>query len=418
MESRPASCAVASELRDTVEQRVLPLWLRTVDPVHGGYVVPDPAGGPPVGAKQLVAQARLIWGFSHAYRAGYGATPTVYLDAARSGYHYLRTYQFDSRHGGYYWATDASGRPLDQRKILYGQAFVIHALVEYHRASGDPDALADARRLWQAIEARARDRVHGGWGEHFEVDWRPILDHRYLHVETTGYKSANTHLHVMEALAELADVAPDPELRAALAETLDINTRRFFPAPDATVAAFALDWRSANDSWRPGPMLQWMRELARGPLVSYGHNVEFAWLARRAEQVLARPVDGDALDRFLDHALDRGVDQEQSGVYEFGYGDRPAHALDKVWWQQAELLTALSMALEDGPSKRYDVARAQLLAWTTRHQADPATGIWRERIRPDGTVAPRPLAHAWKLNYHDLRAVTAYLASCGAATLR
>ena len=417
-EGRPSSCTVAPALRETVEQRVLPFWLRTVDPVHGGYIVPEPAGGPPIGTKQLVAQARLLWGFSHASRAGFGPDPAMYLDAARSGYRYLRAHQFDAVNGGYYWTTSASGQPLDRRKILYGQAFVIYALVEYYRASGDPAALADARQLFRVMATRARDRVHGGWIEHFEADWRPILDHCYLHVETAGYKSANTHLHVMEALAELADVAPDPGLRAALAETLDLNTQRFFPSPAATVAAFTPDWRSPSRSWRPRPMREWLRTLARGPLVSYGHNVEFAWMARRAEQVLGRPSDRAALDRFLVHTLERGVDLEQGGVYEFGYGDRPAHGLDKVWWQQAELLSALSVALEDRPSARYDVVRGQLLAWTTSHQSDSATGVWRERVRPDGRVAPGPLAHAWKLNYHDLRAVTTYLVGCGAVTLR
>ena len=389
-DGRPASCAVAPELRDTVEERLLPFWLRTVAPAHGGYIVSEPAAGPPIGTRQLVAQARLLWGFSHAARAGFGPYPAMYLDAARSGYRYLRDYQFDPEHGGYYWTTGASGQPLDRRKILYGQAFVIYA----------------------------HDRAHGGWVEHFEADWRPILDHRYLHVETTGYKSANTHLHVMEALAELTDVAPDSGLRVTLAETLDLNARRFFPSPAATVTEFTPDWRAPSGSWRPGPVGEWLRTLARGPLVSYGHNVEFAWLARRAEQVLGRPSDRAALDRFLLHALERGVDREQGGIYEFGYGDRPAHALDKVWWQQAELLSALSMALDEQPSPRYDVARGQLLAWTTHHQADPATGIWRERVRPDGSVAPGPLAHAWKLNYHDLRALTAYLVSCGEVILR
>ena len=411
---RLAFCAVAPLLRAEVEQRWLPLWLRTVDPVFGGYVVSDPRGGPPTGARQLVAQARLVWGFAHAARAGYAPGAGPYLEAAASGYHYLTSHHLDARDGGYYWSTDRAGHPVDTRKILYGQAFVIYALVEYARASGDPAPLADARALFAVLDARARDRVHGGWLEHFEADWRPILDRRYLHVETAGLKSANTHLHVMEALAELAADTADPSIRAALADTLDVTSTRFFPAPDATVTLLTPEWRAPYDSWAPTTLARWVRARVRGPLVSYGHNAEFAWLARRADEVLRRQVNRERFDRFLAHTLTRGVDTQRGGVYEFGYGNAPAHALDRVWWPQAEWLAALSMALRDGPSPRYDAARARLLAWTTAYQADPATGLWRERVHMDGSAAPGPLVHDWKLNYHDLRAVTAYLQSCGA----
>lgn len=401
-------------LRAEVEQRWLPLWLRTVDPVFGGYVVSDPRGGPPTGTRQLVAQARLVWGFAHAARAGYAPSAGPYLEAAALGYHYLASHHLDARDGGYYWSTDRAGHPVDTRKILYGQAFVIYALVEYARASGDPAPLADARALFAVLDARARDRVHGGWLEHFEADWRPILDRRYLHVETAGLKSANTHLHVMEALAELAADTADPSIRAALADTLDVTSTRFFPAPDATVTLLTPEWRAPYDSWAPTTLARWVRARVRGPLVSYGHNAEFAWLARRADEVLGRQVNRERFDRFLAHTLTRGVDTQRGGVYEFGYGNAPAHALDRVWWPQAEWLAALSMALRDGPSPRYDAARARLLAWTTAYQADPATGLWRERVHMDGSAAPGPLVHDWKLNYHDLRAVTAYLQSCGA----
>ena len=411
---RLASCAAAPLLRAEVEQRWLPFWLRTVDPVVGGYVVSAPAGGPPDGARQLVAQARLVWGFAHAARAGFAPGAAVYLDAAGAGYRYLKAHHLDPRSGGYYWSTTSAGHALDTRKILYGQAFVIYAFVEYARASGDAAALADARALFAVLDAHARDRVHGGWLEHFEADWRPILEHRYLHVEVAGYKSANTHLHMMEALAELAADSRDRSVRAALADTLYITSTRFFPAPDATVTMLTPEWGSQHDSWAPATLARWVRARARGPLVSYGHNVEFAWLARRADDVLGRPVNRERFDRFLAHTLTRGVDPQQGGVYEFGYGDAPAHALDRVWWPQAEWLAGLTMALRDGPSPRYDAARTRLLDWTAAHQADPATGLWRERIHADGQAEPGPLAHDWKVNYHDLRAVTAYLQSCGA----
>jgi cellobiose epimerase len=410
------ACSPATELASELEQRVLPFWSDTVDAAHGGYAVPAPARRPgeaPV--KQVVTQARLVWGFSRAHRAGFGRGSGRYLRAAESGYRFLVDRFRDPVHGGYYWTTDPAGRPVDRRKILYGQAFVLYGLTEYYRASGDPGALDEARRLFAVLDARARDRSRGGWLEHFEADWRPILTPRqYLHVEVAGLKSANAHLHMMEALSELVLIAPTPSTRAALAELLDLNTRVFFPSPGSVVVHTTPDWREPDDdAWRPRGLFRRLQRLWYGPLVSYGHNVEFAWLARRAERALERPADWRSLDDFLGHALAHGFDHERGGVFEGGYGNRQAHLTNKIWWPQAEMLTALTVAIAQRPQAAHVSARARLLDWLTRHQADPATRVWRETVRDDGAVVSGTLAHHWKANYHDLRAILEYLASCG-----
>ena len=132
--------------------------------------------------------------------------------------------------GGYYWTTDRAGKPLDDRKLVYGEAFVIYAFVEYYRASHDAEALRQARELYQVLQAHAHDTNHQGWVEHFQRDWTPILDpHAQAVVELAGRKSANTHLHLMEALTELYDATRDPDVRASLIEAVRINCTWFYP---------------------------------------------------------------------------------------------------------------------------------------------------------------------------------------------
>lgn len=66
----------------------------------------------------------------------------------------------DVEEGGCFWRVDHRGRPVDATKRLYGQAFAIYALCEYHRASREPEPLAHALALFRTVNQRMRDRVH------------------------------------------------------------------------------------------------------------------------------------------------------------------------------------------------------------------------------------------------------------------
>lgn len=103
----------------------------------------------------------MVWTFSRVHRAGYSDAQRNYLRAADGGVEFLRRHFRDPVHGGYYGAVDAAGAPRNERKMMYGQAFVIYALVEHHRASSNSSSLAEARNLFAAIDRYARDRRHG-----------------------------------------------------------------------------------------------------------------------------------------------------------------------------------------------------------------------------------------------------------------
>lgn len=164
-----------------------------------------------------------------------------------------------------FWKTALAGKVTYDRKILYGQAFAIYALTEYHCACCEPEPLRTAIELYRLIQQHAHDDAHGGRLEHFERDWQPILDPSvHVEVEIAGCKSANTHLHSMEAFAELAEVAQDVDVVRSLAESVRINQQYFDPPdPNAATELRALDCQPVGAD-------------ARAEL-SYGHNVEFAW---------------------------------------------------------------------------------------------------------------------------------------------
>lgn len=390
----------ARELKTQLVQKIMPYWYDTaVDRKYGGYLLADDAArkAPAATEKQLVTQARMVWGFSHAHLNGLTDGRRDYLQAARQGYQFLQAHFLDPKYGGYYWTTDLEGKPLDQRKILYGESFVIYAYVEFYRASGDRTALAQALELYRVIEKRARDEKFGGWLEHFERDWTPILQPGTpVLVEVAGRKSANTHLHLMEALTELYAATHDPGVRKSLEEALRINRTYFYPE-DVSKSAFHrhLDWQPTTEPSSAG--------------LSYGHNVEFAWLMLRAQKVLNQPSSWSHFDAEMTHALQYGYDHARGGLYSRGFDSQPAADTDKIWWVQAEMLAALTDGLAHERNADYSKALDQLLAFVLKFQANPADGIWLDTVTAEGKPKATAKAHNWKANYHDVRAMVKFI---------
>ena len=395
----------AAAFRAQLAENIMPYWYDTaIDAENGGFVLSDDAAKKPSPAaeKQIVSQARMVWGFSHAHLHGLSDGKRDYLKAAENGYHFLLNHFFDKEHGGYFWTTDLSGKPSNQRKIVYGESFVIYGFVEYYRASKDKAALQHALDLYQVLQKRSHDSTNGGWIEHFERDWAPILTRSpSAIVEVSGYKSANTHLHLMEALTELYEASHDPGVRASLEEAIRLNAMYFYPR-DAGKSAFhrQLDWKPVTEKSSAG--------------LSYGHNVEFAWLLIRAEKVLGRTPSWDHFESHLEHALKYGYDHARGGLYSRGFDDEPATDTDKIWWVEAEMLAALTDGLKHHENAEYSEALDKLLQFIAKYQANPSDGIWLDTVAADGSPKNTAKAHNWKANYHDVRAIFKFVDAFGA----
>jgi mannobiose 2-epimerase len=290
---------------------------------------------------------------------------------------------------------------LNQRKIVYGESFLIYGLVEYYRASRDKEALKRAMDLYGVLQRRAHDPKHGGWIEHFERDWTPMLKPGpEAIVEVGGMKSANTHLHLMEALTELYDATHDPEVRKSLEEAVKINATYFYP-PKAGQSCFHrhLDWSPATEPSSAG--------------LSYGHNVEFAWLFIHAEKVLGQRPSWDHFNAHVEHALNYGYDHKHGGLYSRGMDDQPATDTDKIWWVQSEMLAALTDGLQHKQDRAYSEALDNLVNFIFKYQANPADAIWLDTVAADGTPKNTAKAHSWKANYHDVRAMVKFVEAFG-----
>jgi mannobiose 2-epimerase len=389
----------AADFKSQLASKILPYWYDTaLDQTNGGYLLADDLKGRTVAKeKQLVSQARLVWGYSHACLHGFKSDRRDYLKAAAHGYRFLLDHFWDREHGGCFWMTDVTGKVIDDRKIVYGEGFVIYALAEYSRASGDKEPLRLAMEVYQTLQEHAYDAKNGGWVEHFQRDWTPLPRHApNAQVEVAGLKSANTHLHLMEALTELYDATHDPAVRKSLEEALHVTATYFYP-PDPSQAAFHRepDWKPVTDPASAG--------------LSYGHNVEFAWLMVHAQKTLGRKPSWRHFYAYIDHALKYGYDHERGGLYSRGSDNQPATDTDKVWWVQAEMMAALSDAIQHKKNPAYAEALEKLIRFVNAHQTDPADGIWLDTVTADGKPKFTGKAHSWKGNYHDVRGIVKFV---------
>jgi cellobiose epimerase len=378
------------EMRSELTTRVLPFWsTAAVDPVHGGftgYMGADGVAqtGAPRGG---ILNARILWAFSAAHRV---------LDDPQAGQLAMyaaedfRRRFLDPVHGGVYWMIEPSGRPLDDRKHIYAQAFGIYALAEHHRATGDRESLRLARELFGRVEERAYDPATGGYHEAFTRDWTPLADVRLGDGDLDAPRSTNTHLHLLEAYTTLCQVWRESLVEGRLRSLIDLFDRVIVDRSTGhTRPFFDRDWRPVSG------------------VVSFGHDMETAWLVRAAADVLgvgeSRATANRVARLLADTVLGDGLDP-LGGVY---YQAHPGGHVDreKEWWTQAEAVVGFLDAYQATARPDFLAAARDTWVFIRSFLLDRDHGEWYRRTDRDGVPQPQhEKVGPWKGPYHNTRA--------------
>lgn len=398
----------AATLRQHLETGIIPFWRdRALDREHGGYLTNFDEHGHHRGTpeKYLNTQCRLLWWFSTLARH---QTPGGDWAAwARHGAVFILRRFWDAAHGGFFWKCWQDGSRLDDGKIVYGQSFAIYALSEYTLGTGDACGLEYASRTFDLLQKFCADTRHGGYYEYLNCDWTP---------EAPGFaggdrKTLDTHMHLMEAFTVLYEASQAEVHRRKLLELVDLICARMIdPTTGCGLNQFDLAWNSVpalalKRTWNA----ERFGERPAEPIetTSYGHNVELAWLMRRALEVAKadlapyRPV----LRRLLDHAITHGVDRQYGGVYRDGLrATGEPIVLEKEFWQHAECLVGFLDGWELFGDPRYREAFANVWSFVQQHFIVPA-GEWRILLTREGQPIDSNTGNPWKVSYHTGRAV-------------
>jgi cellobiose epimerase len=395
----------AREIDTTLDRDVLGVWFpRSLDDEHGGFRSNFSRDWKPFGKERKfsVIQGRMTWVCAQVVLRR-PELKQLYLPNVARGVDYLTRTLWDNEKGGFYWGLSERGEispDYTDAKQLYGMSFAIYGLAAAYQASKDARALEYAQKGFRWMEEHAHDAKNGGYFEYISRDGRAFV----AHPETgtvqlmpgsgfpVGYKSMNTHIHLLESFSQLYEVWKDDLLRQRIEELLAIIRDKVCVEPGAMNLYFTNAWQAFPDH------------------DSYGHDVETAYLMLEAEDVLGNGHDRrtERMAKMLvDHALHHGWDATLGGLYQDGTTTGEAERKTKEWWVEFEGLNAL-LLMHERYGKQTDVYfKAFQLQWNfiRNYQIDSEFRGVYELVGADGKPVSDVKGSNWKSAYHDGRAL-------------
>lgn len=372
--------------RKQLTQVIIPFWKSMRDNEYGGYYgyksyeleVDKKA------VKGCILHSRILWFFINAYEE---LKDKSLLDEANHAYKFIKANCIDEENGGIFWSVDYQGKPVEDMKHTYNQAFAIYALSSYYGVTKDEGALMLAMSLFDVIEDKCRDE--GGYLEAFDAKFEPISNEKLSENGVEANRTMNTLLHVLEAYTELYRVTKDTRVAKKLEWIINLwGDRCYNPKLRRQEVFFDYDYNSIID------------------LHSYGHDIETSWLMDRAVDVLGdielkqkiSPMTKDLAAKIYERAY---VNHSLLNECEKGVDDT-----SRIWWVQAETVVGfMNAAIESPEKKEYMDAAKDVLMMIDDKLTDKRSGsewYWKldEKLLP---VEDMPIVEPWKCPYHNGR---------------
>ena len=370
------------EVKANLEDNILRFWSDKMKNPYGGFHGRI-AGDGTVDAeapKGVILNARIMWAYSAAFKA---TGKKEYLLAAARAKEYFTEHFLDHRFGGVYWSLTSEGVRLETKKQLYSQVFAIYGLSEYYSVSGDDEAFKAAKNIYTLIEKEYADKQNGGYIEALARDFSPLDDMTLSDHDINAAKTMNSHLHLLEAYANLYRIWPDKTLKAKTTALLNLVIDKIMDAKTGHLNLyFNADWSVIPGTW------------------SYGHDIETSWLALEAafdlhDVDLVAKVRPAAL-KMAKAALE-GLNKDGSLKYEKDDDSRQ-------WWVEAENVVGNLWLWKYHNDN--DGAERALACWNyiKENLVDTKNGEWYWACDASGKPdTAKDKAGFWKCPYHNTR---------------
>jgi cellobiose epimerase len=368
---------------------ILDYWLKnTIDKENGGFIgeINHQNVINNNSEKGAVLNARILWSFSAAYAV---EKNPEYLKTAKRAFQYIKDYFFDNEFGGIFWSLQADGKPKDTKNQIYAIAFVIYGLSEFYKIFKNEDALELAQSLFYKIELYSKDYKNKGYLEAFTRDWQEIEDLRLSEKDANEKKTMNTHLHIVEAYANLYLIWPNPKLKDSIKEILEVIALYFINKYTWHLKLFF------DENWKE-----------KEDVISYGHDIEAAWLL----QWCAEAIEDEVLIKnyqkyavaFAD-ATKEGLDADGGLWYEYEPKEQKL-ITEKHWWPQAELWIGMINAWQLSKNEEFLEITEKNFEFVEKYIIDHKNGEWIWGVYADYSPILKDKAGFWKCPYHNSRA--------------
>lgn len=194
-------------------QNILNYWAKnTIDETNGGFIgeIDFKEKKNLKAEKGSVMYGRILWTFSAAFSL---TQNPEHFKIAERAFKEIKNKFYNPQQKGIYWSINADGTPKDTKNQIYALAFVIYGLSEFYKISENKEALDLSVTLYQSIQNHSYDEEKEGYFEAYTADWQEIEDMRLSEKDANEKKTMNTHLHIVEAYANLYTVWKDEELK-------------------------------------------------------------------------------------------------------------------------------------------------------------------------------------------------------------
>ena len=325
----------------------LPLWWSIgSDHVRGGFLEALSVEGKPRPApRRGRVQGRMIYAFAQAGAMGWDGP---WRQAARQGLDYMFKH-FLRSDGLIRTLVSLDGAALNQIPTVYDQAFALLGMANLQAVDADWAGLPEAaERLRKSL-----DKLRHAKGGFREAGDQPF--------------QANCHMHLLEAALAWEEVGTAAWVGLS-DEIAELALGTFIDHRGVLSEFFDEDWnRAAGDA---------------GRLVEPGHQFEWAWLLDRWARRRGRS-DGQIAARALYETGRQGVDSARGCVVNELWDDFTPKDPNARLWPQTEHLRAALILGEPGEA----LVAANCLK---TYLETPALGVWRDKLRPDGSFVDEP----------------------------
>lgn len=366
---------LASFYKNQLLNSTIPFWFpRSFDEEYGGYLLMRDADGSLIDDDKAVwIQGRATWMLSTLYNTV--EQRPEWLAGAKLGYDFLNTYCFDSD-GQMFFHVTRDGKPIRKRRYFFSETFYVIAAAAYAKASGDEQAAANARRVFDKC---------------IQYATTPGL----LPAKFTGTRPSKgigvpmIMMNTAQQLRETIGHAPCDEWISkwiAEIETYfvkeDIQCVMEQVAPDGSIIDH-IDGRTLNP----------------------GHAIEGAWFI--LHEAKYRNNDPHLINlgcKMLDYMWERGWDKEQGGILYFrDVYNKPVQEYwqdMKFWWPHNEVIIATLLAYQMTEKEKYAVWHKQVHDYAYSHFLDKQHGEWFGYLHRDGSIAQTAKGNLYKGPFH------------------
>ena len=242
-------------------------------------------------------------------------------------------------------------------------------------------------KIFDLFEKYALDRENNGYFEVFSRDWQRIRDKMIGESSDKDEKTMNTHLHLMEAYANLYRVSGDDMVGQRLKNLVGLFLDHIIDKKTSHLICFMdRSWKRTSD------------------IDSYGHDIESSWLLYEAASLLK---DKELTERVkkacigIANAASEGYQPDGSMLTEKNTSTGHVR-LQRSWWEQAETVVGYLNAYELTNDWAYMNKSFQCWEYIKTNFIDSKNGSWFSYISENGTPSGDK-GGFWICPYHNGR---------------